>query len=263
MLIERIWINNRLRNYNYLIACADTGEALALDPLVPQRCTERAQQRGWEITQILNTHEHPDHTAGNVPLMNITGAPVLAHHAAEGSIPGMSHPLRAGDRVRIGSSVEMQVLDTPGHTRTHVCLLGQSDTPVLFCGDTLFNAGVGNCHNGGHPEALYRTFSTQLAQLDEATRIYPGHDYMVNNLEFTLDREPGNAAAAELLASVRSLDPEQMPITTLAQEKQINTFFRLRSPELIDRLREVTPQLGEAPTDEAVFLRLRELRNVW
>ncbi len=62
----------------------------------------------------------------------------------------------------------------------------------LFCGDTLFNAGAGNCHGGGHPDALYDTFATQLARLPDDTRVYPGHEYMARNLEFTLDREPGN-----------------------------------------------------------------------
>ncbi len=263
MIVERIWINNRLRNYNYLIACPQTGEAMALDPLAHQLCLQRAQLRGWEITSILNTHEHPDHTAGNVPLMSMTGAPVLAHHGAQGKIPGMSHALRAGDSVRVGTSVVLKVLDTPGHTRTHVCLLWETETPALFCGDTLFNAGVGNCHNGGHPEALYQTFSTQLACLDESTQVYPGHDYMVNNLEFTLDREPSNQAAAALLERVRDLDPTELPITTLGMEKQINTFFRLSQPEVIERLRDQTPGLAEDPSEEAVFLRLRQLRNDW
>ena len=33
MIIERIWTGNNYRNYNYLIACPDSGEALAIDPL--------------------------------------------------------------------------------------------------------------------------------------------------------------------------------------------------------------------------------------
>src|SRR5262249_12972781 len=64
MLIERIWSANSYRNFHYLIACPETGEALAIDPLEWQRCLDAARAKGWEITQILNTHEHLDHTGG-------------------------------------------------------------------------------------------------------------------------------------------------------------------------------------------------------
>ena len=94
---------------------------------------------------------------------------------------------------------------------SHVCLLSHTDTPALFCGDTLFNAGAGNCHNGGHPHELYQTFVQQLAKLPDTTRIYPGHDYWENNLGFTLDREPDNAKAAELLRRNERARPRTMP----------------------------------------------------
>ena len=60
---------------------------------------------------------------------------------------------------------------------SHVCLLSKTDQPSIFSGDTLFNAGAGNCHHGGHPEELYLTFTKQLAKLSNNTLIYPGHDY--------------------------------------------------------------------------------------
>ena len=74
MLTERIWSGNSLRNFHYLIACPETGEALAVDPLEWQLCLTAAKARGWQITQILNTHEHEDHTGGNAPLKAATGA---------------------------------------------------------------------------------------------------------------------------------------------------------------------------------------------
>jgi hydroxyacylglutathione hydrolase len=159
--------------------------------------------------------------------------------------------------------VELEVLDTPGHTMSHVCLLSHTDTPALFSGDTLFNAGAGNCHNGGHPDELYDTFARQLAMLPDATRIYPGHDYILNNLAFTLDREPDNARAAALLEALRDQDPGHAMVTSLELEKEINTFFRLHSPTVIARLREAFPDLPDDPDPKTVFLKLRELRNSW
>jgi len=263
MLIERIWSGNSLRNFHYLIACPQSGEALAVDPLEWRLCLDGARSRGWQITQILNTHEHHDHTGGNAPLRAATGAQVLAHAGAAARIGGVDVGLRAGDVIRVGRTVELESLDTPGHTMTHVCLLSHTEEPALFCGDTLFNAGAGNCHHGGEPHALYRTFATQLARLPDATRVYPGHEYLARNLEFTLDREPGNTQAAALLESARRHDPAAAVVTTLGQEKHINTFLRLQNPQVIARLRERFPDLDERPDAETVFVKLRELRNRW
>ncbi len=146
---------------------------------------------------------------------------------------------------------------------SHVCLLSHTDQPALFCGDTLFNAGAGNCHSGGHPSALYGTFATQLAGLPDDTLIYPGHDYIANNLRFTLDREPDNGRAAALLEDVADQDTDQALVSTLGLEKEINTFFRLHSPMVIKTLRQAFPDLPDDPDPETVFLKLRELRNSW
>ncbi|NNF67071.1 MAG: hydroxyacylglutathione hydrolase [Gammaproteobacteria bacterium] len=261
MIVEQVWVGNAYRNFNYLVACPDTGEALAIDPLDYKKCLALAQQRGWRITTIVNTHEHGDHTGGNRGMRAATGAKLLAHH--EANIAGINRGLFAGDVIRLGRSVEFEVLDTPGHTMTHVCLLSHSEAPGLFCGDTLFNAGAGNCYNGGHPPELYQTFATQLSQLPDSTRIYPGHDYLANNLSFTADREPGNEIARALAEKTHGQNPEHALITTLAQEKQINVFFRLNSPQVIAKLRVDFPDLDEKPQPEEVFLRLRELRNDW
>jgi hydroxyacylglutathione hydrolase len=263
MIVEQIWTANAYRNFNYLIVCPESGEALAIDPLDHRKCLGLAKDRGWQITQILNTHEHGDHIGGNKAVVAATGAKILAHAGAKDRIPGMDVGLKAGDVVSVGKTVTLEVLDTPGHTMSHVCLLSHSDQPALFCGDTLFNAGAGNCHNGGHPAELYDTFASQLAQLPDQTLIYPGHDYFANNLEFTLDREPENAAAKKLLAMVKGQDTNNAMVSNLALEKEINTFFRLHSPSVIATLREAFPELPDAPDAKTVFLKLRELRNSW
>jgi hydroxyacylglutathione hydrolase len=221
MIVEQIWTANAYRNFNYLIACSETGEALAVDPLDHEKCLAAAKAKGWTITQILS------------------------------------------DIIKIGKTAVLEAMDTPGHTMSHICLKAHADTPALFSGDTLFNAGAGNCHNGGHPNELYNTFATQLAKLPETTLIYPGHDYIANNLKFTLDREPDNAKAKALLPDMEMQDPSKPLVTTLALEREINTFFRLTSPSVIKRLREAFPDLAESPDPKIVFLKLRELRNKW
>ncbi len=263
MIVKQIWTANDYRNFNYLVVCEESGETLAIDPLDHEQCLKTAKDRGWEITQILNTHEHFDHTGGNEAVVKATGAKVLAHAGAKDRISGMDRGLGAGDVIKVGKTVELECLDTPGHTMSHICLLAHADQPGLFCGDTLFNAGAGHCKSGGHPEELYNTFVSQLAKLPDETLIYPGHHYIINNLRFTLDREPDNEMASDLLSDVDEEDPNHALVSTLGLEKEINTFFRLHSPSVIAKLREAFPDLPDEPDEKTVFLKLRELRNSW
>jgi hydroxyacylglutathione hydrolase len=263
MHVERLWPDTRLRNYHYLVVCTETGEALAVDPFDAQLMLDTARRNGWQITQILNTHHHDDHTAGNEAVRAATGARVLAHAGAAALIGGVDVGLADGDVIRVGRSIEIECLDTPGHTMSHVCLFAHADQPALFSGDTLFNAGAGNCHQGGDPVALYETFATRLQNLPDATRVYPGHDYLVNNLGFTLSREPGNAVARALKDQLAGTAPLQLPLTTLGEEKRFNTFFRLGNREIIAGLREHFPELPAEPAPREVFVALRALRNKW
>jgi hydroxyacylglutathione hydrolase len=263
MHVERIWPDTELRNYHYLVVCEETGEALAVDPWNADLMLATARRHGWSITQIFNSHHHPDHCAGNAQLRAATGARVLAHVGAAPIIGDVDIGLAGGDVVRVGRSIELECLDTPGHTMSHICLFAHADHPALFSGDTLFNAGVGNCLGGGDPAMLYETFASRISQLPDATQIYPGHEYLINNLGFTLAREPGNDTARQMKERLAQIAPLAMPLTTLGEEKAFNTFLRLGNPAIIAGLREKFADLPPRPTPREVFIRLRELRNSW
>ena len=263
MLVEQIWTGNDWRNFNYLIACSETGEAIAIDPLEYNMCYQAAKDNGWDITAILNTHEHGDHTGGNLALKELCDVKtIMAHEGAKNKIPAMNRSLLAGDTVKVGKTVELEVLDTPGHTMAHICLLSRGDEPAIFSGDTLFNAGAGNCHNGGHPEQLYETFIEQFSKLDLETLVYPGHDYLENNLKFTLSIEPGNIQAKDLLDDINKRKSNSL-ITNLKTEYDINTFFRLENNQIIQELKNRFNFTSKSMTKKEVFLKLRELRNNW
>jgi hydroxyacylglutathione hydrolase len=77
LIVKQIWTANAYRNFNYLIACGETGEAIAIDPLDHEKCLKAADDLGWKITHILNTHEHRDHTGGKGALVRKTGATII------------------------------------------------------------------------------------------------------------------------------------------------------------------------------------------
>jgi len=259
MKIHQNYTYNDLRNFSYILELAN-GDAIVLDPWDAEATAKAVADLGLSLKTIINTHEHWDHTRGNEALVEQTGCEVWAHENGKGKIPGMTRSLKAGEVIDLEPEVTMTVLDTPGHTFAHLCfLITQGGNPeAVFTGDTLFNAGVGNCHNGGSPEALYETIAAQFHTLDDGVTVYPGHDYLENNLKFTLHLEASNVVAADWLKQVEGNDPGKNPITTtIGDERSINTFFRLGSAE-IKRSREMPDA-----EDSATFLALRQRRNSW
>ncbi len=262
MIVKQIYTYNNYRNFNYLIACPITREAIAIDPLAYDIVLKEASEEGLKIVSIINTHEHMDHIGGYENIIKNTGCKLYAHKNAKNKIPNVDYGLGAGDILKFGKSLEIEVLDTPGHTMSHVCLLARGEINSLFCGDTLFNAGVGNCHNGGDPISLYETFYHQLVKLEKSTRVYPGHDYLKNNLEFTLSLEPNNKNAFSLLDSAKKENFSINYVSSLDNELKINTFFRLKQKDIIESLQEKGEELKDTSPKE-VFLALRRLRNKW
>lgn len=266
MKVVRLYMNNRLRNFNYIIGCEQTGQAIALDPLDGEAVLAAADAQGWQIKLIINTHEHHDHIEGNPAVQAATGAPIWASEHAVNKIPNVAKGLIANEVIELGSMV-FKVLPTPGHTPVHVCLLTLSEqTPQLFSGDTLFNACAGNCFNGGDVDEMYESFQRELSPLPDNTILYPGHDYMKNNLAFSLVWEPNNQQTKYWQTAVDSLEPESMPLMTLGQERQYNPFLRLNSEVLIERLQLHAKQsiLETGPNNpRAVFKALRGQRDQW
>lgn len=259
MFIKQLFAKNFLRNFSYLIIC-DSGDIYCIDPYDGEALSREIRTLGGELKGIINTHEHGDHTMGNSRLVQDFGARIFAHYNADGKIENVSSFLRENDRIPLEKDSFFQVMDTPGHTHAHLCLLliSKGKPVAIFTGDTLFNAGVGNCHNGGDPEILYETIRDQFMVLSENILVYPGHDYLENNLGFTLNREPSNAEAQQLLEDYSKKETDKdFIVTDIGEEKKINTFLRLSEPEIQKELD------GDISSEKQVFLRLRELRDTW
>lgn len=258
MKIHQVYTASELRNFTYLIELAD-GSAIAIDPWNEIVINKLLTDNQLSLQAIINTHEHWDHIQGNQALVAQHGCEVWAHANGQGKIPGLCRTLVAGEKIPLDSGVELQVLDTPGHTFAHLCflVLDNSVVKAVFTGDTLFNAGVGHCRSG-NAEVLYQTISQQFHRLADDVVVYPGHDYLENNLRFTLSLEADNLDAQAWLERAVESDPAVAPITTcIGDERLFNSFFRLDSPQVRKRLDCLSA------TEEQVFVALRSLRDTW
>jgi hydroxyacylglutathione hydrolase len=135
-------------------------------------------------------------------------------------------------------------------------LLNKNIPYAIFTGDCFFNAGVGNCHNGGNPEIMFQTINQIFENFSDELIIYPGHEYLKKNLEFTLKYDEKNSKAQKFYDEVKNCNLDEVfYINKMKTEREINNFLRLKDPTLRKNL-----NLTGA-SDKQVFLTLRELRN--
>ena len=259
MKIHQLYTHSFLRNFTYLIEM-NNKTAIVIDPWEEGLVNIVLSKRNLNLTAIINTHEHWDHTQGNQALIDGHGCEVWAHENGQGKIPGLTRVLSTGEIIELESEVQIKVLNTPGHTFAHLCfLLFEKERAVAaFTGDTLFNAGVGNCTNGGDAKVMYQTIAEQFHILEDDVVVYPGHEYLENNLRFTLSLEPDNSQAKVWLAKAVESDPSVQPLTTtIGDERLLNTFFRLDNPV-------IRSAVGcEESSDRDVFVALRSRRDNW
>ncbi len=212
-------------NYLWLVHDPDSGDTAVVDPGDAAPVLAEAERRGWAISQVWNTHWHPDHTGGNLAVKAATGA-TISGPAGE-TIPGRDVALAEGDSIRLGAHVG-RVIEVPGHTLGHIALLFEPDG-VAFVGDTLFAMGCGRLFEGT-PEQMHRSLS-RIVELPGSTRLYPAHEYTLANARFAAHAEPGNTDIAERLDAVARLRERgaiTLP-TTVVEERATNPFVRASS----------------------------------
>ena len=192
MILEMLTVGALCTNC-YIVGCSETLEGLIIDPGFDReeegdRVQRVVGKHRLKVKCIVNTHGHPDHTAGNGILKEATGARILIHEldapkltdASENisrlfGLRVMSPPadrmLKEGDTVQVGE-VGLKVLHTPGHSKGSISLMGEK---VVFTGDTLFAGSIGRYD---FPDASLREIMNsikRLAMLPDHVKIYPGH----------------------------------------------------------------------------------------
>lgn len=231
-------------NYIYLYRYQQNN-AFAVDPGESKTVLDTLKERGWNLTDVLATHHHFDHTAGIQELKNKTNCNVVV-----GNKPGTLYI----------TDTKIQVIATPGHTRDSVCYYVQpskNHNGVLFTGDTLFIGGCGRpmeCDASTMWDSLRK-----LAALPDDTLVYPGHDYTEENYEFALTIETNNPALKLRLEQIKQAQREALPTvpSTMKQEKGTNVFLRADDPEIKSAIGLTTAAAAE------VFAELRLRKNAF
>ena len=216
-------------NYVWLTHEAASGETMVVDPAVADPVLAEADTRGWKITQIWNTHWHPDHTGGNEAIKAATGCTITGPEAEQARIPTLDVMVKEGDTVALGPVVA-DVIDVPAHTAGHIAYHLPNEQ-AAFVGDTLFAMGCGRLFEGT-PEQMYANMR-KLEALPDETKVYCAHEYTEANGRYAVTAEPDNAALAARMDQVlpmRAKGEATVP-TTIGEERATNPFMRASSAD--------------------------------
>ncbi|MCV6590029.1 MAG: hydroxyacylglutathione hydrolase [Marinobacterium sp.] len=228
------------------VAVVDPGDAAPVQAWIAQH--------GFELSAILITHHHGDHTGGVAELAT-TGIPVYGSHHS--SFNGITHPLQQGDRLELfGQTLHIQ--EVPGHTLDHISYYLSTGDGQLFCGDTLFLAGCGRLFEGSASQMLDAML--YFRNLPDSTEVYCTHEYSLANLAFASAVEPDNHAIQACLQKcqrLRNLNQPTLP-SNIATELQINPFMRSNQPDVIAAAARFNGTKGD---EIAIFTAIREWKN--
>ena len=238
-------------NYGFLVHDPASGETACIDTPDADAYLREAQVKGWRITQIWNTHWHPDHAGGNAAIKTATGCRVIAPEAEANKIAAIDRTVTHGDVVSLGAW-QAAVIDVGGHTNGHIAY-HCAEADVAFVGDAVFALGCGRMFEGTPPQ--FWASLSRLKALPPQTLLYCAHEYTAANARFALHADPENAelkSYAEEITDKRARSEWTVP-TRLDRELATNPFLRADDAAMQARWGS-----GDAV---ATFAALREAKN--
>ena len=250
-------------NYAYLLIDKERKVAAAVDAVEPTKVLAAAKEEGVTVESVLTTHNHWDHAGGNEEMKKLLkDVPFIAGKGED--VPGQTKEVSEGDVFKVGG-LDVHVLETPYHTRHHVCFFIDADGErAVFTGDALFVCGCGNVNAGGTKEELLSCFR-KLGKLPNDTLVYCGHEYTTSNFTYAFSVEPRNdemTAKRAWVAEQRRNGKPTIP-STIGEEHATSPFMRaaFKSSAAINLLSQVCGEGGEA--ERVMFLRMDKSGGAW
>ncbi len=161
---------------SYLVGSG--AQAFVVDPSADIGVYVRlADEHGWRISRVFDTHLHADHLSGARALGEATGASLHLNPADTFDFSYL--PVKDGDRFDLpgGATLHVSALHAPGHTRGSTVYV--VDDQVLLSGDTLFVESVGRPDLADRAEEfahhLYRSLHDKVLALPGETLVLPAH----------------------------------------------------------------------------------------
>ncbi|KAL8690110.1 MAG: hypothetical protein Q9218_004378 [Villophora microphyllina] len=257
-------------NYAYLVTDESSKDAVIIDPANPPEVApvlkDAVESGKINLTAIINTHHHWDHSGGNKKILSQfqdLKLPVIGGKDCEAVTKTPKHE----ESFKIGQKISVKALHTPCHTQDSICwLMEDGDEKVVFTGDTLFVGGMfaltaseepslieQGCGRffEGTPAEMHTALNKTLAALPDDTKVYPGHEYTKQNVKFlttVLQTEP-----VKKLQAFAENNQQTQGKFTIGDEKKYNVFMRVDDP---------TVQKATGKTDPVdVMGKLREMKN--
>lgn len=182
----------------FIVSRPNQPACLIIDPgFEPQKIEEVVRQHNLVPVAILNTHGHSDHIAGNqrckqlwpdCPLVIGVGDASKLTNPDENlsgpfGLPLISPP---ADRTVVEgetltyANIELEVLETPGHSSGHVVFVWKGSDPwIVFGGDVLFQGSIGRSDfPDSNPSDLIASIHNKLFVMPPDTVVLPGHGPM-------------------------------------------------------------------------------------
>ena len=240
-------------NYSYLIIDKENKFCSAVDPASPEEIIPFLEKEKIDLKNILNTHYHSDHTAGNLELKNKFKCKIYGPDKEKDQIPGIDVTLKENDTLKI-NDYSVKIFETPGHTAGHIIYWFEKEQ-VVFTGDTLFVLGCGRLFEGT-PEIMWNSL-LKIKNLPKKTLIYCGHEYTKNNVDFALTIEKNNNKLVKRFEKINKLinDNSFTVPTTVEKEIETNPFLRADNENVKRNL-----GMNSASTEE-IFSEIRKRKD--
>jgi hydroxyacylglutathione hydrolase len=243
-------------NYIWLLT---TNEGLVVvDPGDSQPVEDYLGKYNLEISDILITHHHFDHTGG-VEKLDVNSS-LNVYGPADSIFTGINKELKEGDEINV-IGINFSIIEIPGHTLDHIAYYSENNgQPILFCGDTLFAGGCGRVFEGTYDQ-MYESLN-KLKNLPANTTVYCGHEYTLSNLKFALEVDEKNMDLKDRYNHCVNLRKDNLATvpSSLSIELETNPFLRSHDKSIQNNIMQKL-NLKRLPNDKEIFKAIREWKD--